>query len=218
MSLLKKDLPLLLILRKSTGEEIKIQGSLKGLDQKMVHFVLPSKQPALYEGAKVEVLFFIKKFEFWFESEIIKINSEVELFLLKPQAIHKRKQRNAPRLNVSTPIRFSVWEKTGLNQGMVYDLSSTGCRFKTKYVLILNQILNIDIYISEPRHKIRIICEALVTRVGKKGLGQNDLFEVGILFTTLSHSSIEKIEAFIAEKISGTDKRKDRNTTIAGNL
>ena len=202
MSLLKKDLPLLLIFRKPVGEDIKIQGRLKGLDQNMVHLVLLSKQPTLYEGAKVEVLFFIKKFEFWFEGEIMKINSDIEVFLPKPEAIHKRKQRSAARLNISTPIRFSVWEKTGLNQGTVCDLSSTGCRFKTTYFLILNQILNIDIYISETRHKIRILCEALVTWVARERLDQNNFFEVGILFTTLSHASIEKIEALIAEKMN----------------
>ena len=205
---------MVLVFSKSADEEVKIQSKLQGLNQSVVSVVLPAKNSHVYVDATVKVYFFVKNFEFWFDSKIVQLASDVHLHLTKPKTIHKRKQRSSKRLFISTSIKFGLWEKTGLYEGLVSDISTTGCRFQTDQFINKNQLLNIDIYISEPRHKIRIMCQALVTWVEREQLYEKIIFKVGILFTTASSGSIEKLDQFINEKTLKDTGRSNRNTDV----
>lgn len=195
---LQKDLPVSLRPTNANADGVRFQGRLREIASDGIVLFVP-EFPVLPPGSPVEAEFRIDKSQFRFESSVKALQGG-DVIVHKPRQIHKTRVRDGRRLATDMKLFYTPWTESGRFETQMLDLSDVGVRMLGRRELKKGMLVSLDFYIKDD--KIRVLCQGQVAWC--KVRDDNDqLFESGIEFTTISNETRKRIARYI-EKQSGS--------------
>jgi len=198
---LQKNLAVSICPQSDNPEGNKFQGQLRevGADAMQLFVAEPL---TLSPGDPVVVEFKIEKNQFSFEAKTQSMTGSL-LPPSNPAAIKRSRLREGHRLAVDMKMAYTPWTESGRFETTLVDLSEMGVRMIGRKQLKKGMLVSIDFYVKED--KIRVLCQGQVA--WWRATPDNDqLFETGVEFTTISNETRKRLTKFILRKNGGEEK------------
>ena len=200
MGLLQKDLALSILPLSNNPRGNRYQALLKGADKQFIS-AQTLGNIGLSRGLPVLVEFRIESNEFKFETQVAQDTGDGLIVLVRPRMVRKTRIREAPRVPLSMAIHFSNWNRSDERaQATMLDISELGVRMVSATGVKKNSLISLDFFIKEAG--IRVMTQAQAVWCRGSTIGQ-DLYEIGVQFTTLSTEIRYNLGRYVYSKIAG---------------
>lgn len=192
------------------GEKERLASRVEEIKDNYLFISMPMKKGALvplWPGQEIRLIFRDKHSSVGGASRVVSRRREPlpHLIVNRPlKLVPVNQKREFVRLPVSLNVRFKVLDDTAVKtdeppeimEGTTIDISAGGLLFTTKALLCTNQLLELELKLTE---KDSIYCKANVVRVFDRK-HQNEDWKVALIYEDIHERQRDRIFKFIFDK------------------